>query len=438
MIDSVQLLAAGDEEGKGLALLVFFGLSILFFGLGVYGIVTKTVLLRARDVAFFRMFGVKEFSPGFAVVTGLTYCLCGIFMFVAATAVSMGFSLDNEGKGKPVAKQDAPAPERPGPAAPADRNGADAENGRDQVGEQAMPSPLFPQFDEEEEAAPQLDEEQRRQQQAEQEAARREQERMNREAEDRTRQQQEEARKAALTLPAPPQPLSQFAYVDRSVQESKLLGKAKGERFMDRAPEGGVMVGAIFFIGDHFGNSIAGIQPIYQVGDKYVKGAICGNETDRPVQLLAEAGGVVAGMKVNAGLVMDSAQLAFGPLKGTKIDPKQGYFGQTVGSDGGSPNDFYAEGHAIAGIFGTYETDKSLMSLGMYVITRMQESAPAPTSEPEMRTYTSADGKFQVEAKLLKVNADGTISLLKKDGKEISVPLTSLSEADRTFVQSQQ
>jgi thiol-disulfide isomerase/thioredoxin len=54
------------------------------------------------------------------------------------------------------------------------------------------------------------------------------------------------------------------------------------------------------------------------------------------------------------------------------------------------------------------------------------------TAVAEMRTWTSADGKFKVEAELLSVQ-DGQVSLRKADGTEIIVPLTKLSDADRQF-----
>jgi thiol-disulfide isomerase/thioredoxin len=55
------------------------------------------------------------------------------------------------------------------------------------------------------------------------------------------------------------------------------------------------------------------------------------------------------------------------------------------------------------------------------------------TAVAEVRTWTSADGKFKVEAELLSVQ-EGKVSLRKADGTEVAVPLTKLSEADRQFV----
>ncbi len=60
---------------------------------------------------------------------------------------------------------------------------------------------------------------------------------------------------------------------------------------------------------------------------------------------------------------------------------------------------------------------------------------PKPAA-PMIRTWTSANGKFTVEASLFRVQDDSVV-LLRKDGKVITVPLTQLSAQDRRYVQSQ-
>ena len=53
------------------------------------------------------------------------------------------------------------------------------------------------------------------------------------------------------------------------------------------------------------------------------------------------------------------------------------------------------------------------------------------------RRWQSADGKFTVEAKMLARN-NGDVRLELRDGKEITVPLTKLSEADAAYVRAKQ
>lgn len=55
----------------------------------------------------------------------------------------------------------------------------------------------------------------------------------------------------------------------------------------------------------------------------------------------------------------------------------------------------------------------------------------------EPRTWTDRSGQFEVVAKLLRVDGESVV-LRRDDGKEITVPLAKLSDADRRFVQGPQ
>jgi len=66
------------------------------------------------------------------------------------------------------------------------------------------------------------------------------------------------------------------------------------------------------------------------------------------------------------------------------------------------------------------------------VAVALAVSSAAGATVAEVRTWTSADGKFAVRAELLAVQ-DGSVSLRKDDGTEVIVPLTKLSADDRQF-----
>lgn len=55
------------------------------------------------------------------------------------------------------------------------------------------------------------------------------------------------------------------------------------------------------------------------------------------------------------------------------------------------------------------------------------------TPDHELRLWKDASGSFQVRAKLIE-RTDGAVRLRKTDGKEISVPLAKLSQADQEYV----
>ena len=55
----------------------------------------------------------------------------------------------------------------------------------------------------------------------------------------------------------------------------------------------------------------------------------------------------------------------------------------------------------------------------------------------DLRTWTSADGKFKTEARQVGAN-EKEVTLEKKSGERIKVPLAKLSEADRTYLSQPQ
>ncbi len=66
------------------------------------------------------------------------------------------------------------------------------------------------------------------------------------------------------------------------------------------------------------------------------------------------------------------------------------------------------------------------------VIVLTASSLPA-----EVRTWSSANGKFSVQAELVEV-VDGKARLRKEDGQVIAVPIAKLSSVDRKFLMKQQ
>lgn len=58
----------------------------------------------------------------------------------------------------------------------------------------------------------------------------------------------------------------------------------------------------------------------------------------------------------------------------------------------------------------------------------------SPTLSSELRTWTSADGKFTAEGELI-LSTTTSVRLKKADGSTVDVPLAQLCEADRDFVQ---
>ena len=58
--------------------------------------------------------------------------------------------------------------------------------------------------------------------------------------------------------------------------------------------------------------------------------------------------------------------------------------------------------------------------------------SPAASASLQFRTWSDASGAFQIEAKLIE-HLGESVRLVRKDGKEVVVPLARLSEADRQY-----
>jgi hypothetical protein len=68
--------------------------------------------------------------------------------------------------------------------------------------------------------------------------------------------------------------------------------------------------------------------------------------------------------------------------------------------------------------------------------TKSEPQAKPTSVSDEYRTWTSVDGKFSVEAKLLSAGAV-IVELQRKDnGEKIRVPHAKLSPADRDFLRA--
>jgi hypothetical protein len=66
-------------------------------------------------------------------------------------------------------------------------------------------------------------------------------------------------------------------------------------------------------------------------------------------------------------------------------------------------------------------------------VLRPLTAPSSPTAE--MRTFTDATGKFTVKARIVK-QSETEVTLRTEQGKEITLPLSKLSEADQKFVRS--
>jgi hypothetical protein len=238
----------------------------------------------------------------------------------------------------------------------------------------------------------------------------------------------------AAELEAPQTPFPRLTYARNRVQSSPLLGSKPGTDFSDQAPEGGVLVGLVLSQGKNWGGALQAVQPVYQLEDRYELGKRHGSPGGNEVQVLAKPGYAVGGLRIRSGLVLNALQLVFMRLEGNKLNPRDNYESDWIGSEGGGPAEFLGEGRALAGVFGNFKQD--LHGMGVGVIPELRV-ARAVTKTESLRTWNSDDGKSSVEATLLEVK-DGQAVLRRADGRTVRVPLSRLSDADQDYARSRQ
>jgi len=165
-----------------------------------------------------------------------------------------------------------------------------------------------------------------------------------------------------LELGSPATPLPKLAATQDG--ERSQAGNAFGNEFTDAAPEGGLLVGFRVFQGQNWGGAIRGIQPIYQVGDRYQLGKAHGQPGGTIFQLLAPPGYGVGKIEADTGLVFDGLQIRWHLVKddGT-LDPTNEKSSKYVGVRGGQITLLDTRGRPIRAVFGRYQEDLNQLGI---------------------------------------------------------------------------
>jgi hypothetical protein len=89
-------------------------------------------------------------------------------------------------------------------------------------------------------------------------------------------------------------------------------------------------------------------------------------------------------------------------------------------------------------IVATDDGDSEIVDLDKLSRLTTQADNPFASAEEKadlsvMRTWEDSSGTFKIEAKMLRTEDDAVV-LERKDGKQVTVPLKKLSDADRRFL----
>jgi hypothetical protein len=132
------------------------------------------------------------------------------------------------------------------------------------------------------------------------------------------------------------------------------------------APDDGILIG--FEIGlakSGKRDLIKAAKPIYLVGDKEMPGEARGTKFDNVVTLKAKAGYAVGGISAKHGGNFDGMSISFMKIVEGKLDPKDSYESEYVGSDEKKTlTKIGGEGTIVVGIVGK-SNDKDMTALGL-------------------------------------------------------------------------
>ncbi|HUE72392.1 MAG TPA: hypothetical protein VMP01_16020, partial [Pirellulaceae bacterium] len=167
---------------------------------------------------------------------------------------------------------------------------------------------------------------------------------------------------ATLPLPKIEQPLGKSAGTPRSGASTD---QRRGGGFSDQAPEGGWLVGLRVFQGESWGGAPLAIQPIYQVGDKYVLGTRLGKDGGELHQWIAPPGYAVGEIWADQGLVVHRLQLRYQKVADDSLDAKDSKDSPRLGPEGGRQYCLSSEGRPIVGV--NVELGGDISSLGIIV-----------------------------------------------------------------------
>lgn len=145
-----------------------------------------------------------------------------------------------------------------------------------------------------------------------------------------------------------------------------IYGGGNDPEFTDKVPDGGWLVGFEVGVAPAFGrNMTRAIRPIYKVKENTLFGDQQGTQLDEVTTLKAKDGYAVGGVSIMHGLGFDGIQLTFMKIVDGKLDPKDTYQSQYVGSDEKKQlTKLGGDGTPVIGIVGR-ANDKDLTGFGL-------------------------------------------------------------------------
>ena len=176
---------------------------------------------------------------------------------------------------------------------------------------------------------------------------------------------------------------------------SRIAGGAGALEFRDHAPTGGLLVGFELGLGQFGGQDcIVAVRPIYRVGDKETPGEQYGTDTSRPVKVLAKPGYAIGAMTIRASLPIFGLSATFMKVTDGKLDPKDAYESDWIGTPGAGTVLMTGDGTAVVGLLAK-ANEKDAVGLGLIYTTTAKKDAPWPAGKPTAIHGGNYDTEFR-------------------------------------------
>ena len=139
--------------------------------------------------------------------------------------------------------------------------------------------------------------------------------------------------------------------------------------FREAAPPRGMLVGFRAGYVEIFGGpKIGTVQPIFQVGNRYVSGKQVGGTVPLETTVVARPGYAVGAIRTRTGLIVDAFQVVFMRFRDGQLDPDDSYTTNWLGDPrGGWSRDASGDGKLIVGVHGR-SNGREINMLGLLVV----------------------------------------------------------------------
>ncbi len=145
---------------------------------------------------------------------------------------------------------------------------------------------------------------------------------------------------------------------------------ARGQSFREIGPEGGLLVGLRVRYTDDASDKakIGSIQPIFQVGSRYIGGGVYGARSSiGQTTVIADPGDAIVALEVRTDVNIDAIQISFMKVEATRLDPSRSSISEWIGdAQGGRPLTFSTRGYIPVGLTGLANSD-GVQSIGLVI-----------------------------------------------------------------------